>query len=137
MEIAAAWKLEEKTNCFRIPIRIFNPTTKISIVKYFIFDTSYSGYLSMDKKTIAQLGLERIGLGKAVTINGLVEYNSFLGEAEFVDEKNAKLSTIEEKSSKSNFVIPIQELNINLIGMKSIRQKSWIILHSKILCLMK
>ena len=93
----------------------------------------------MDKKTINQLGLERIGLGKAMTVNGLIEYNSYLGQAEFIDEKDAKLSVIEETTSelKTKQIIPIQEFNINLIGMKSILQKSWVILHSKILCLLK
>ena len=139
MEIAIAWKIEEQTKTFRIPIRVFNPSTNISIIKYFIFDTGFSGYLALDKKTINQLGLERIGLGKAMTVNGLIEYNSYLGQAEFIDEKDAKLSVIEETTSevKTKQIIPIQEFNINLIGMKSILQKSWVILHSKILCLLK
>ncbi len=139
MEIAVAWNIEEQTNTFRIPIRVFNPTTNISIIKYFIFDTGFSGYLALDKETINQLGLERIGLGKAMTVNGLIEYNSYLGKAEFIDEKNGKLSTIEELTStlKTNHNIPIQEFNINLIGMKSILQNSWLILKSKVLCLLK
>ena len=139
MEIAVAWNIEEQTNTFRIPIRVFNPTTSISIIKHFIFDTGFSGYLALDKETINQLGLERIGLGKAMTVNGLIEYNSYLGQAEFIDEKDGKLSSIEEINStlKTNHTIPIQEFNINLIGMKSILQNSWLILKSKVLCLLK
>ncbi|QEE15542.1 hypothetical protein DSAG12_01368 [Promethearchaeum syntrophicum] len=139
MEVAIAWKIEKQTKTFRIPIRVFNPSTNISIIKYFIFDTGFSGYLALDKKTINQLGLERIGLGKAMTVNGLIEYNSYFGKAEFLDENETKLSPIEEttSSSKTNLIIPIQEFNVNLIGMKSIIQKSWMILHSEILCLLK
>jgi predicted aspartyl protease len=140
MDIVSAWGRESTTGTFRIPVKIINPNSNTIIVKYCLFDTGFSGYLGLDKETIKDLGLKQIGIGKALTANGLLDYSTFLGKAELIDQKNDSIggitSILEDKIEKKN--IPVQEFEINIIGIKAIVQFNWLILGDKdILCILK
>lgn len=137
MKISTAWKKEPILNAFRIPMRIINPKTQVSVIKYCLFDTGFSGYLGLMKDVILQLGLNKIGTGKGIGVNGVISYNTFDGIIEFVSEEKATLFTLKGNQQKNGTkYIPVQEFGINIIGMKAIMQKSWIILHDRnVLCM--
>jgi len=140
MDVISAWKRESTTGTFRIPIKIMNPVTNVSILKYCLYDTGFSGYLGLDDETIRVLGLKQIGIGKALAAKGLLEYATFLGRADLIDEKNATIGEIhsnsEDKIERDD--IPIQEFDINIVGLKAIVQFNWLILGDKdVLCLLK
>lgn len=121
-----AWKFEVNSQTYRIPIRITNPETKVSIIKYCIFDTGYTGYCSLEHLTIAQLGLKRVGMGKALTIQGSIEYQNYEAFLEIVNEEKTTINQISNLDDPSK-PIPIQEMGINLIGIKLINQNKWLI----------
>lgn len=77
MNIVGGWKLDPQLQIFRIPVRISNPETKVTLVKYCIFDTGFTGYFGLDKESISLLNLPKIGRGKGVTVSGLIEYDNY------------------------------------------------------------
>ena len=92
-------------------------------------------YLGLDKATINLLGLTKIGQGKGLTVTGLIEYDNFEGIIEIIDQDQKVIGRIIniEISIKNteNIIIPIQEFDIPIIGIKSILQFSWLLLSDK------
>jgi len=132
MDIKGGWKLEEDFGIYRIPLRITNPETQTSIIKNCLFDTGFSGYLGLDENTITELNLKNIGIGKGYTVQGIIDYQNFEGLAEIIDDQLNPISTIHElDSGNEKEIIPIQEFNIPILGIKSIRQLSWLILAER------
>ena len=136
MNIVGGWKLDPQLQIFRIPVRISNPETKVTLVKYCIFDTGFMGYFGLDKESISLLNLPKIGRGKGVTVSGLIEYDNYNGIIEIVDQEqkaNIKIlnKAIQQDEIKSGEIIPIQEFGIPIIGIKSICQISWLILSER------
>jgi predicted aspartyl protease len=129
MDVEAAFKLEEKLNVFRVPVRITNPKNNISLTKYCVFDTGFTGHFALDKNTIQLLGLKRLAFGKAKTVTGIFEFETYQAFIELIDDKDGviyKFQNLDDQGNKPELV-PIQTFNINLIGMKAIKQKSWVI----------
>ncbi len=135
MDILCGWQIDEKLNVFRIPIRIINPDTQDSIIKHCLYDTGFSGYLGLDKDTISLLKLNNIGHGKGLTITGIIEYNNFEGFIEIINQKQEAIAKIINREQQNvpgkKKIIPIQEFDIPIIGIKSILQFSWLILSEK------
>ena len=135
MDIKGGWILDEDFEVFRIPIRIINPETSLSIIKTCLFDTGFTGYLGLDKETIEKLNLSKIGIGKGLTIKGLVDFDNYEANIEIIDNEDntlIKINNIDDSDVESeNDRIPIQEFKIPIIGMKSIRQINWMILSKR------
>ncbi|KKK46564.1 hypothetical protein LCGC14_0728710 [marine sediment metagenome] len=135
MNILGGWKLDPQLQIYRIPVRISNPETKVTLVKYCIFDTGFTGYFGLDKESIKLLNLPKIGRGKGVTVSGLIEYDNYNGIVEIVDQEQRTIIKILNKTKqeeiKSVEIIPIQEFGIPIIGIKSICQISWLILSER------
>ncbi|KKM13207.1 hypothetical protein LCGC14_1718630 [marine sediment metagenome] len=135
MNILGGWKLDPQLQIYRIPVRISNPETKVTLVKYCIFDTGFTGYFGLDKESIKLLNLPKIGRGKGVTVSGLIEYDNYNGIVEIVDQEQRAIIKILNKTKqeeiKSVEIIPIQEFGIPIIGIKSISQISWLILSER------
>lgn len=135
MNILGGWKLDPQLQIYRIPVRISNPETKVTLVKYCIFDTGFTGYIGLDKESITLLNLPKIGRGKGVTVSGLIEYDNYNGIVEIVDQEQRAIIKILNKTKqeeiKSVEIIPIQEFGIPIIGIKSICQISWLILSER------
>lgn len=135
MDILGGWKIDPQLQIFRIPVRISNPETKVTLVKYCIFDTGFTGYFGLDKESISLLNLPKIGRGKGVTVSGLIEYDNYNGIVEIVDQEQKVIIKILNKTRqdeiKSNEIIPIQEFGIPIVGIKSICQTSWLILSER------
>ncbi len=135
MNILNGWQIDKDLGVYRIPIRITNPETKLSLVKHCLFDTGFSGYLGLDNETNSVLNLPKIGQGKGITVKGLIEYDNYEGIIEIVDNNQKSLAKIvnidktNEKSEKE--VVPIQDFEIPIIGIKLIRQCSWLILSEE------
>lgn len=135
MNILGGWKLDPQLQIFRIPVRISNPETKVTLVKYCMFDTGFTGYFGLDKESISLLNLPKIGRGKGVTVSGLVEYDNYNGIIEIVDQEQKVVIKILNKTKQDEIkldeIIPIQEFGIPIIGIKSICQISWLILSER------
>ncbi len=135
MNILGGWKLDPQLQIYRIPVRISNPETKVTLVKYCIFDTGFTGYFGLDKESIKLLNLPKIGRGKGITVSGLIEYDNYNGIVEIVDQEQRTIIKILNKTKqeeiKSVEIIPIQEFGIPIIGIKSICQISWLILSER------
>ena len=135
MNIVGGWKLDPQLKIFRIPVRISNPGTKVTLVKYCIFDTGFTGYFGLDKESISLLNLPKIGRGKGVTVSGLIEYDNYNGIIEIVDQEQKVVIKILNKTKQDEIkldeIIPIQEFGIPIIGIKSICQISWLILSER------
>jgi len=135
MNILSGWQIDKDLGVYRIPIRITNPETKLSLVKHCLFDTGFSGYLGLDNETNSMLNLPKIGQGKGITVKGLIEYDNYEGIIEIVDDNQKSLVKIvnidktNEKSEKK--IVPVQDFDIPIIGIKLIRQCSWLILSEK------
>ncbi|MBA7503209.1 hypothetical protein ES706_01817 [subsurface metagenome] len=135
MNILSGWQIDKDLGVYRIPIRITNPETKVSLVKHCLFDTGFSGYLGLDNETNSILNLPKIGQGKGITVKGLIEYDNYEGIIEIVADNQKSLVKIvnidktNENSEKK--VVPVQDFDIPIIGIKSIRQCSWLILSEK------
>ncbi len=135
MNILSGWQIDKDLGVYRIPIRITNPETKLSLVKHCLFDTGFSGYLGLDNETNSILNLPKIGQGKGITVKGLIEYDNYEGIIEIVADNQKSLVKIvnidktNENSEKK--VVPVQDFDIPIIGIKSIRQCSWLILSEK------
>lgn len=131
MDILCGWKLDPDLNIFRVPIRIINPVTQKSLITHCLFDTGFSGYAGLDKETIASLDLESIGHGKGVTVSGVIEYNNYIAIIEIVNLEETTVAQIfnkdHEKELENKFLIPIQEFDIPILGIKAIKQFSWLI----------
>lgn len=127
---------------FMIPIRIINPQTKLSIIKTCLFDTGFSGYVGLDNSTISMLKLTKMGTGKGLSINKIVEIENFEGTVELIDENQAPIAIIknvdENKDQSDKTLIPIQAIKLPIIGMRVITQFRWLIVSDKqIICLIK
>jgi len=135
MNILGGWKLDPQLQIFRIPVRISNPETKVTLVKYCMFDTGFTGYFGLDKESISLLNLPKIGRGKGVTVSGLIEYDNYNGIIEIVDQEQKVVIKILNKTKQDEIkldeIIPIQEFGIPIIGIKSICQISWLILSER------
>ena len=92
-------------------------------------------YLGLDKATINLLGLTKIGQGKGLTVSGLIEYDNFEGIIEIINQDQKGIGRIINKEisikNTENIIIPIQEFDIPIIGIKSILQFSWLLLSDK------
>jgi hypothetical protein len=110
-----------------------------------LFDTGYSGYLGLDKDTINALNLPNIGRGKGITVKGIIDYNNYAGTMEIVDENGKSIELIknidnseDQKDQKKENLVVIQEFDIPIMGIKSIKQFSWLILGTeKVIYLIK
>ncbi len=140
MKAVAFWKMEKTLQTFLIPIRITNPKTNVSLIKMCIFDTGFSGYLGLDQQSIQNLGLPKAGFGKALTVSGEIHIDNFYGKVDLMNTNQVPCGQILFKESISiNDVnedhsldeIPIQMLNLPLLGMKSIAQFRWLLLPDK------
>ncbi|TFF90461.1 MAG: hypothetical protein EU548_02915 [Promethearchaeota archaeon] len=142
IDVIQCWKFNQDIQNFLIPIRITNPKSKVSIIRNCLFDTGFNGYIGLDNKTIQNLDLKKISSGFAFTVKGKIEFNNYEILAEIVNSSHIKLKRIKNidetnlnKSQDSNIIIS-QDFRIPILGMKSIRQFSWIILSDeKLLCL--
>ncbi len=141
MDILKCWEIEDTLQVFRIPLRITNPQSNVSIICNCIFDTGFSGYLGLNKDTIASLNLPQAGTGKTLTVKGLIDYKNYESFGEIVDANQKILQQIKNldlPDNTSQAPILIQEFNFPILGMKSICQFSWMILsEKKILCLLR
>ncbi|MHA1651792.1 MAG: hypothetical protein ACTSYB_16490 [Candidatus Helarchaeota archaeon] len=142
MEILQCWKMHADLHVFIIPVRISNPETKLSIVKNCLFDTGFSGYIGLDHSTISMLQLPKMGTGRGLSIDRLVEIENFEGTAELIDANQASIATIKNIDTTNiqthKTLIPIQSINIPIIGMRVITQFRWLILPDKeLICLLK
>lgn len=135
MDILGGWQIDSQFGIYRIPIRISHPETNISIIKYCLFDTGFTGYLGLDKESVSLLNLPKVGQGKGMTVKGLIEYENFQGIIEIIDQERKTLVKIfnkdKDEGEKAESIVPIQEFGIPIIGIKSIRQFSWLILFEK------
>ena len=68
MNILSGWQIDKNLGVFRIPIRITHPSTRLSVIKYCLFDSGFSSYFGLDKTTIKLLELTKIGQGKRLTV---------------------------------------------------------------------
>ena len=135
MNIKYCWEINSELNAFTIPIRFINPKKQLSMIKFCLFDTGFTGYFGLDKKTISELDLEQIGQGKAFTISSDINYENYLVQAELIDDKQAVLGKVknidESLDVKKQNDISVQQFKLPLIGIKSIIQFSWLILEGK------
>jgi len=135
MKAIKGWYFDKTLGVYRVPIRIINPQNNHSIIKFCLFDTGFSGYLGLDKDAISSLGLPKIGRGKGVTAKGIIDYDNYEGVLEIVDENEKSLVKIQnvdkDIKAQEKTKIPIQEFDIPIVGIKSIRQFSWLILSTK------
>ena len=136
MNLKELWKWDPNYQAFLIPVKITHPSTGVSISKWAIFDTGFTGYMGLDPVTIKNLQLTKKGMGKGITINGITQFNIFLGKIEILSKLDQPIKTIlnlEEKKMKNekNYQIPIQEFKIPLLGLKAISQFNWVIFGEK------
>ena len=127
---------------FMIPIRIFNPKRDVSIIKNCIFDTGFSGYIGLDQNTILMLKLNKVGVGRGISIDRQIEVENFEAIAELIDNNQAQIAKIENideiKDEMSKYLIPVQSINLPIIGMRVISQFRWLMVSDKkIICLIK
>jgi len=139
MRAKIGWRLDSELSVYRLPLRITNPETNEWIMKYCLFDTGFSGYLGLDKETISLIHLSETGYGKGLVAKGVIEYKNYEAIVELIDENDAiiekvyKIDTLEKED-----VISIQEFDIPILGIKIIKQFSWLILSDEnILYLLK
>ena len=136
MNLRELWKWDPNYQAFLIPLKITNPSTGVSISKWAIFDTGFTGYVGLDSITIKNLQLPKKGMGKGITINGITQFNIFLAKVEILSKMDKAIKTIlnlEAKKLKNdkNEVIPVQEFKIPLLGLNAIGQFNWIIFGEK------
>jgi predicted aspartyl protease len=142
LEIIQCWQMNAELGIIIIPIRIINPKTKISIIKNCIFDTGFSGYIGLDQDTILMLKLNKVGVGKGISIDRSIEIENFEAIAELIDKNQAQIAKIENidkgKGEENKYLIPVQSINLPIIGMRVISQFRWVIISDrKIICLIK
>ena len=142
MNLRELWKWDPNYQAFLIPIKITHSSTGVSINKWAIFDTGFTGYVGLDSITIKNLQLIKKGMGKGITINGITQFNIFLAKVEILSKINQPIKTIlnleaKKMKNKKNYEIPIQEFKIPLLGLKAIGQFNWVIFgEQKILALL-
>jgi len=142
--------MQEPLGSYLVPLRVTNPDTKVSKVVWCIFDSGFTGHVSLDAGTIKDLRLKPAGKGRAHTITGSVDFEMYFGMAEIIDEKQESVATLkrdEREVLEENAdgmgaedlvpgVIPIQQFRHPLFGMQAIQQFSWLIVaEKKMLCL--
>ena len=70
-----------------------------------------------------------------MTVTGLIEYENFEGIIEIISQDQKVIGRIINKDisikNAVNNIIPIQEFDIPIIGLKSILQFSWLLLFDK------
>ncbi len=136
MELRELWNWDANYQAFLIPIKITNPSTSVSINKWAIFDTGFTGYVGLDSITIKNLQLYKNGMGKGITVDGIVQFNIFHGKLEILSKMKQSIKTIlnleaKKIKDKKNKIIPIQEFKIPLLGLKAIGQFNWLIFGEK------
>lgn len=136
MDLRELWKWDPNYHSYLIPLKITNPSTGVSISKWAIFDTGFTGYVGLDSITIKNLQLPKKGMGKGITINGITQFNIFLAKVEILSKKNQTIKTIlnleiKKPKNKKNQIITIQEFKIPLLGLKAIGQFNWLIFGEK------
>jgi predicted aspartyl protease len=140
MDVHKCWAFEEELKIYRIPLRITNIASNISMIKYCLFDTGFSGYIALDSETIQALKLPQKGTGNGITVGGQFNYNNYAAKVELVDENQetiAVIKNVEEDRNDTNELM-IQEFTIPIIGIRAINQFSWLVLSErKVLCLLK
>ncbi len=139
MNLRELWKWDSNYQTFLIPLKIINPSTEVSINKWAIFDTGFTGYLGLDSITIKNLQLPKKGMGKGITISGITQFDIFLAKIEILSNNNQVIKPILnlETTGEENQIIPIQEFKIPLLGLKAIGQLNWVFFgERKILALM-
>jgi len=142
LEIIQCWQMSAELGIFMIPIRIFNPKRDVSIIKNCIFDTGFSGYIGLDQNTILMLKLNKVGVGRGISIDRQIEVENFEAIAELIDNNQAQIAKIENideiKDEMSKYLIPVQSINLPIIGMRVISQFRWLMVSDKkIICLIK
>jgi predicted aspartyl protease len=144
--------MKDDLGTYLVPMRVTNPETKVSKVTWCIFDSGFTGYLSLDERTMRDLNLNRAGKGRAHTVTGNVDYETFFGIAEIIDENQKTIVTLQQDERMvlhepgievgightDPAIIPIQQFRHSLFGMQSIQQFSWLIVaEKKMLCLVE
>nr|MDO8118172.1 hypothetical protein [Candidatus Sigynarchaeota archaeon] len=140
MQLLHSWIADEKLDAFFISIRVQNPATRTSIFKWCLFATGFTGYLGLDKVTLDELGLKRLGTGDAMTVSGKISFATYAGAVEIMKDPTVALKQVHAIKSdgidKDSMIIPIQELKLPMVGMQAIQQFSWLIVAEKnLLCL--
>jgi predicted aspartyl protease len=140
MQLVHSWIIDEKLDAFFISIRVQSPTTRKSIMKWCLFDTGFTGYLGLDKATLDELGLKKVGTGDAMTITGKISFTTYAGTVEIMKDAIVTLKQVHANKNdgivEENPTIPIQELKLPMVGMKLIQQFNWLIIsEKKMLCL--
>jgi hypothetical protein len=141
LDVKQCWTWNEDLEAFLVSVRIQNPATHVSIIKWCIFDTGFTGYLGLDSETIHNLDLLLIGEGMAKTIIGDIHFRNYAGLVDIVNPAQESLCTLyalENGFEDNAQEIPIQEMRLPLLGGKSIIQFPWIIEPStKLICLLE
>ena len=138
MKIVQGWPFNLKLNAFIINLRILNPNNEKYIDTQAIFDTGFSGYLGLDSDSIKKLHLTKIGRGDAFTVDGNSSFDNYEAKIEILTEKKQLLKRIQSLEEMENYIVPIQNFKIPLIGMKAIKQCSWMMIEGKdLLCLLQ
>ncbi len=140
MQLVHSWIADEMLYAFFISIRVQNPATRTSIIKWCLFDTGFTGYLGLDKATLGALGLKKLGTGDAMTVSGKISFATYAGTVEIMKDATVTLKQVhainKDRIDRDDTTIPIQELKLPMVGMKTIQQFSWLIVaEKKMLCL--
>lgn len=134
MKVITGWQLDETLGMYRIPIKLKNPKTEKDIIRYCLFDTGFSGYLGLDKESCQELGLKQISTGKAKTAKGIIDYRNYEVIAEIIDDQNntvGRIHNLEESTIPAKEMIVVQGFDFPILGLKSIKQFSWLLLSEK------
>jgi predicted aspartyl protease len=140
MQLVHSWIIDEKLDAFFISIRVRNPITQKSIIKWCLFDTGFTGYLGLDKATLNELGLKHVGTGDAMTIAGKVSFTTYSGVIEIMKDATTTLKHVhagdENVEDGNGSIVLIQELPIPMVGIKTIQEFNWLLVsEKKLLCL--
>ncbi|MHA1518995.1 MAG: hypothetical protein ACTSVZ_04510 [Promethearchaeota archaeon] len=133
MNLRGLWRWDPNYNAFLIPLKISNPSTGVSVTKWAIFDNGFTGYLGLDSVSIKNLQLPKKGMGKAITISGIAEFDIYLAKVDILSKNNQVITSILnlETQGEENKIIPIQDFKIPLLGLKAIGQLNWVIFGEK------
>lgn len=140
MKAIYGWKIDKNYNFYRISIQIKNPDIEKKIIRFCLYDTGFSGYLGLDKDSLDILQLKPVSHGRGMTVKGLIDFDNYEVTADIIDKDSKLIRSIEnidEESSKDH-IIPVQEFDFPILGLKAIRQFSWLInSDSEIIFLLK
>ena len=138
MQLLQSWTIDKTLDAFFIPVRVQNPITQKTLSKWCLFDTGFTGYLGLDKLSLEELGLEQIGTGMAITIGGKVSFSTYSAIAEIMKDASTPLKQILLDGDEKEQTIPVQELKIPMVGIKTINKFDWLIVaERKMLCMVE